>query len=126
MLRSGRPNMGLGRVLAKDLVQDKLLAYFAGRGEALVDLPTDVDTDDSTSWQSEWETIAKSAGITDEVDRSVALSNGCASVRPGHQLVRRWELLAGRWRHWRPTASPSRQLWSRISRKRSRAARQAI
>jgi hypothetical protein len=57
-----------GRVLAKDLVQDKLLAYFAGRGEALVDLPTDVDTDDSTSWQSEWETIAKSAGITDEVD----------------------------------------------------------
>eukprot|EP00966_Prymnesium_polylepis_P184120 4267356-Prymnesium_polylepis.1 len=58
-----------GRTLSKVLIQDLLIAYFDGRGEALVDLPTDVDVDDVEDWRKEWQTIAKSAGIADEVDR---------------------------------------------------------
>jgi hypothetical protein len=58
-----------GRTLAKELVQDKLNGYFAGRGEAVVDLPIDVDVDDVEGWRVEWRAIAASAGIDDEVDR---------------------------------------------------------
>ena len=58
-----------GRALNKPLVQDLLVEYFAGRGEALVDLPTAVDVDDMVAWRSEWDTIATSAGIADKVDR---------------------------------------------------------
>eukprot|EP00966_Prymnesium_polylepis_P217283 5028679-Prymnesium_polylepis.3 len=35
-----------GRVLGQERVQQKLTAYFAGRGEAVIDLPVDVDVSD--------------------------------------------------------------------------------
>ena len=57
-----------GRVLGQERVQDKLIAYFAGRGEAVIDLPVDVDVNDKDSWRSEWKLIATSAGIDDDVD----------------------------------------------------------
>ena len=41
-------------LLHKTLVQDKLVEYFAGRGEAAVDLPFDVDRDDETEWKDRW------------------------------------------------------------------------
>ena len=57
-----------GRSLSEELVQKPLVAFFTGRGEALADLLTDVDVNDVESWREEWKAIAKSAGISDEVD----------------------------------------------------------
>jgi hypothetical protein len=57
-----------GKTLSSEHIQKKLVPYFVGRGEALVDLPTDVDVDDVEGWKQEWEAIAASAGISDPVD----------------------------------------------------------
>jgi hypothetical protein len=57
-----------GRVLGQERVQAKLVEYFAGRGEAVVDLPVDVDVNDKAGWQGEWKLIAASASIDDAVD----------------------------------------------------------
>ena len=56
--------------LSKPLIRDKLIAYWSGRGETLVDLPLDVDNDDVTSWEGEWKAMAASAGVADAVDQN--------------------------------------------------------
>jgi hypothetical protein len=58
-----------GRALPLEIVQKPLVAYFTGRGEALAELPTDVDVSDMPSWRDEWLDIAKSAGIGEERDQ---------------------------------------------------------
>ena len=57
-----------GRTLSLEHIQKKLVEYFAGRGEALQELATDVDVDHVESWRAEWDAIAKSAGIDDPAD----------------------------------------------------------
>ena len=57
-----------GRALAVEIIQKPLVAYFTDRGEALADLPVDVDVNDVEAWRGEWRDIAKSAGISDLVD----------------------------------------------------------
>ena len=57
-----------GRNLSAELIQKPLAQYFTDRGEALADLPVDVDVNDVDAWREEWADIAKSAGISDVVD----------------------------------------------------------
>ena len=49
-----------GRAVPLEIVQKPLVAYFTGRGEALAELPTDMDVSDMPSWRDEWLDIAKS------------------------------------------------------------------
>ena len=47
----------------------KLVQFFTGRGESLVDLPLDVDDDDVDAWEKLWGVIAEDAGVDVSSDR---------------------------------------------------------
>ena len=62
-IRHGRFN------LSRPLIVDRLVAFLAGRGEGVNDLPFDLDNDDEETWEDEWRRVAISAGIADELDQ---------------------------------------------------------
>ena len=50
--------------------QPEILAYLAGRGTGITDLPWAVDKDDETSWEDEWRALLASAKpASDALDR---------------------------------------------------------
>ena len=65
-----------GRRLHVTLHATKLVDFFVARGEALTDLPLDVETHDTTAWRELWLALCKDAGIAGASDqlrvRSVA------------------------------------------------------
>ena len=72
-------------VLHTTLVQEKLVAFFAGRGESIGELPVDVDVNDVEAWAQEWVVRAKDAGIKAESDRNsvVALLKARSTLGAG-------------------------------------------
>ena len=51
------------------LVQAKLVDYFDGRGESVVDVRFDVDRDDQPAWEQGWLERAEDAGVDGNADR---------------------------------------------------------
>ena len=60
--------------LHPDLVQKLLVDHFAARGEAVIDLPVDVDRDDTETWAQEWRDRASDAGVTGKADTEAIIN----------------------------------------------------
>ena len=58
-----------GRRLNVTLHATKLVDFFVARGEALTDLPLDVETHDTTTWRELWLALCTDAGIAGASDQ---------------------------------------------------------